>query len=547
MSQGLAQLLVPWPERRVLCDDHELLVIDKLPGIPVHGGDESLGDDLVGRLKARDAARGGEAYLGIHQRLDQDVSGLLFMNRNPVHNRELARAAESRSIRRQYLAVVSETDTLPEQGTLEHSLVAVKGAASRIVKHGGQRAITHFRVRARAGKRVLIELSLETGRKHQIRAQLAAIGAAVSGDALYGGERAPRLMLHCTGLYLPTFDRSFDSEPPRYLNEWFLHGMLRVPEEPAPDLEDAGCLRWRLAGKVSAFRLVNAAADLLPGVVVEVYREFATLSLSTREALERQSDLAKSLVTAGAAGVYAKLRVRTDLRRQAMAELAPPQAIAGRAAPMVLVVSEHSMKLGVELADGLSTGLFVDQRDNRARVRAVSRGLSVLNLFAYTCSFSVAAALGGAREVVSVDVSKRALERGKRNFELNGLDPRSHRFVADDAVKWLRRAAKRGLSYDLVILDPPSFSTRGKSTFSVAAGYPSLLGSVFEVLGTRARLLAVTNHQKTSEAQLRAMLLRAARARGRDIVTLKASKAGMDCRVAPQDENPTKSVWIEVR
>jgi len=547
VSQGLARLLVPWPERRVLCDDSELLVIDKLPGMPVHGGDESAGDDLVGRLKARDLARGGERYLGIHQRLDQDVSGLLFLNRNPAHNRELARDSERRAIRRQYLAVVSQAESLAAQGTLEHSLVAVKGAQSRVVERGGQRAITHFSVRARLGERALVELSLETGRKHQIRAQLAAIGAPVAGDALYGGEPAPRLMLHCTKLHLPTFDRSFESQPPHYLSEWLARGSLLIPEDPGPALEDAGCLRWRLSGKASALRLVNADADLLPGVVVEVYGEFATLSLSTREALEHKAELGNALVTKGASGVYAKLRLRTDLRRKSVTELAPPQPIAGTEAPKPLVISEQDMKLGVDLADGLSTGLFVDQRDNRARVRAASRGLRVLNLFAYTCSFSVAAALGGAREVVSVDLSKRALERGKRNFELNGLPLEPHRFVVDDAVKWLKRAARRGQSFDLAIVDPPSFSTSGKGTFSVASGYLGLLEGVFDVLGKGAKLLAVTNHQKTSQAQLRAMLGKAARAKGREIVSLKSLKAGVDCRVGAPHESPTKSVWVSLR
>src|SRR5690606_10848358 len=182
------------------------------------------------------------------------------------------------------------------------------------------------------------------------------------------------------------------------------------------------------------------------------------------------------------------------------------------------------MRLGVDLADGLSAGRFVDQRDNRARVRAASRGLRVLNLFAYTCSFSVAAALGGAREVVSVDLSKRALERGKRNFELNGLPLEPHRFVVDAAVKWLKRAARRGQSFDLAIVDPPSFSTSGKGTFSVASGYLGLLEGGFDVLGKGAKLLAVTNHQKTSQAQLRAMLGKAARAKGREIVSLKSLK-----------------------
>lgn len=546
---SLARLLAPWPETRVLADDAQFLVVDKLAGIPVHGGDERALDDLVGRLRARDEARGGSGYFGVHQRLDKDVSGLLFLNRDPKDNRLLSEETAAHRIERRYLALVAprraEARALGGEGTLEHLLAPTKGDATRVVARGGQRAVTHYRVRERTQNRALVSVRLETGRKHQIRAQLAHIGYPIVGDSLYGGAPAPRLMLHSESLRLPAFNREFSSPPPAYLTRWYAAPGSLSLEGLSGLLVDAGCLRWQLAGKTEAFRLVNDTADLMPGVTVDVYGDHVALSLASDEAFEHREALAEALLGAGARGVYLKTRVRADLRRQEAAELAPEAPLTGMPTSE-FSVREGDIKLAVDLADGLSTGLFVDQRDNRERVRAHSRGLSVLNLFAYTCSFSVAAALGGAKHVVSVDLSKRALERGRKNFELNGVDPKLHRFVAEDALKWLERAARRGERFDLAIVDPPSFSSQGKGTFSVAKRYVELVCKVLRLLGPEGTLLAVTNHKKTSPARLRAMLLEAAEQVGRPVGSLRSAKSPIDCPDTELGPHPSKSAWLRL-
>ena len=105
-------------------------------------------------------------------------------------------------------------------------------------------------------------------------------------------------------------------------------------------------------------------------------------------------------------------------------------------------------------------GLFLDQRDNRRRIRAQARGKDVLNLFAYTCGFSVAAAAGGAASTVSVDLSPKALEWGRANFALSHLDPSDHQFIKSDAFDYLRRAARQGKRFDIIILDPSELRPR---------------------------------------------------------------------------------------
>lgn len=544
-APGTASLLVPWRVERILRDDDDFLVVDKPAGVVVHGGDEARHDDLVHRLQSWLEAQGRDGYLGVHQRLDQATSGVLLFTRSKTINPAVAQAMDGHEIRRTYCAVVRPGASLARRGRLEHRLEHRRGR-TEVVTRGGKRAVTEYEVLERRGERALVRLVPVTGRTHQLRAQLAAVGAPICGDRLYGGERAPRLMLHAQTLAGGPLGGEVTSLTPEQLGEWLETGSLRVPADPRGLLRDAGLLRFALRGVTSAYRLVNGAADLMPGVVIDVYGAWAVLSLYDADALARAHDLAQALVEHGFAGVYSKVRVRADLRQRAAASLAPTTPLCGEPCPHELVVEEHGMRLAVALDDGLSTGLFVDQRDNRQRVRTFAAGGRVLNLFSYTCSFSVAAALGGATEVVSIDLAGRALERGRRNFELNALPVERHRFFKDDAVKWLARAARRGERFRLIVLDPPSFATVGKGTFSVEKGYGEVAAAALRLLEPGGRLLAVTNHAKTTPAGLRKILQGALARAGRKGTALRAAPSGLDCPDGPDGPWPSKSVWVTV-
>lgn len=310
-------------------------------------------------------------------------------------------------------------------------------------------------------------------------------------------------------------------------------------------LREAALRRQGLRSQTSAYRLANGEGDGLSGLTVDVYDRFCTLNLYDADLLPRAGELAEILLGLGFAGVYQKTRVRADLRKQQADSLAPPKPIAGKPAPQELVVHEHEMKLGVHLADGLSTGLFVDQRDNHGAARDWARGGRVLNLFCYTCAFSVSAALGGASST-NVDLSGKALDRGRRNFELNGLDASSQRFFKEDAMKYLERAVRRGDRYDLIILDPPTFSTVKKRTFSVKEEYGRAAEACFRLLEAGGVLLAVTNHTKTTQQALRNMLANQAEMAGRQLKQLKVMPSGLDCPPASDGPWPSKSVVSEV-
>lgn len=183
----------------------------------------------------------------------------------------------------------------------------------------------------------------------------------------------------------------------------------------------------------------------------------------------------------------------------------PPRLIAGEA-PRQVVVQESGLRFNVEPGEGYSTGLFLDQRLNRQWILSL-RPQRMLNLFAYTGSFSVIAASVGS-ETTSVDVSRRALSVARSNFEVNEIGAESgHRFVAEDVMKFVPRLRKRGDNYDLIVLDPPTFGRAGGRVFRVERDMPVLVRDCWDLLSPGGWLLVSCNYAKWSTSNLREVCL----------------------------------------
>jgi 23S rRNA (cytosine1962-C5)-methyltransferase len=181
-----------------------------------------------------------------------------------------------------------------------------------------------------------------------------------------------------------------------------------------------------------------------------------------------------------------------------------PRSIGDSPRQRTSVVHEEGLCYEIDFLAGYSCGLFLDQRANRRRLRA-SKVENLLNIFAYTCSFSLAAATRGAR-TLSIDLSKAALERGRRNFALNGLSLEGHRFIADDAFDVLPRLARRGDKFDAIVLDPPTFSRgrRGRF-FRVETDYGGLIEMAFACAAPGGIILLSTNCSTLDASWLRTL------------------------------------------
>lgn len=265
-----------------------------------------------------------------------------------------------------------------------------------------------------------------------------------------------------------------------------------------------------------AIRLVHGSADELPGFVIEQFGDVLIAQLFEGRlsiTYETAADLAKQAQQAcQATAVYRKwfVRDRTQAGDEIDQEHHNPQPWLGNPTNKEFPITEAGCEYLIRPYDGFSVGLFLEHRENRQRVMQAARGKRVLNLFAYTCGFSVAAAKGQAAETVSVDMALRYLEWGKRNFSANDIPLEGHWFIRDDVFEYLRRARRQGRKFDLAIIDPPSFSRsrRGRGTFVLTDDLNRLVEETRELLTPQAQILLSTNHRQIGWKQLSAAINR---------------------------------------
>ena len=253
--------------------------------------------------------------------------------------------------------------------------------------------------------------------------------------------------------------------------------------------------------QTNAVRLFHGAADGLEGLVVERFDDVLIAQLFPGRRLPGEAELTRALErlrrSVGARAVYRKIFVSD--RAGAPPEVALMQASAqpwlGEAVDGQICVVENGLRFMVHPYDGFSVGLFLEHRENRARVRAMAKGLRVLNAFSYTCAFSVAAAAGGAVSVSSVDLSRHYLEWGKQNFHANGMDTQGHWFFCSDVQEFYARARRQQRRYDMIVLDPPTFgrARRPQRAFVLEEQIGALLGGALELLEPEGIILLSTN------------------------------------------------------
>ncbi len=294
----------------------------------------------------------------------------------------------------------------------------------------------------------------------------------------------------------------------------------------------------------TAYRLFNGEGDGLGGVTVDVYDTFALFTWYNTT-IYQQRDIIIAAFLAEApfiSGAYEKNRF--DL-----AGLPESQHVYGGEAATPLLVKENGVTFATYLDDGMMTGIFLDQKDVRGRlVEGLALGLNVLNTFSYTGAFSVAATMGGAASTVSVDLAKRSLPKTKEMFEINGLPLDNNKIVVMDVFEYFNYAKRKKMSFDMIILDPPSFARSKKRNFSVAQNYGDLVEDIAGLLVTKGILIASTNAANVSFDKYRNMVETALRNQGRDFKRMETHRLPDDFVINPhfKEGNYLKVLIYEV-
>ena len=249
----------------------------------------------------------------------------------------------------------------------------------------------------------------------------------------------------------------------------------------------------------TAFRLFNQEGDGFGGLTVDLYGDYAVFSWYNSYVYQIRKVISEAFrqVFPEVLGTYEKIRFKGLDYESAH--------VYGQEAPDFFTVLENGVLYQVFMNDGLMTGIFLDQHEVRGSlVDGLAMGKSLLNMFSYTAAFSVAAAMGGASQTTSVDLAKRSRELSQAHFQANGLSTDDHRFIVMDVFEYFKYAKRKGLTYDVIVLDPPSFARNKKQTFSVAKDYHKLISQSLEILNPEGIIIASTNaanvsHQKFTE------------------------------------------------
>lgn len=243
----------------------------------------------------------------------------------------------------------------------------------------------------------------------------------------------------------------------------------------------------------TAYRLFNQEGDGFGGLTVDLYGDYAVFSWYNSYVYQIRQTISEAFrqVFSEVLGDYEKIRFKGLDYESAH--------VYGQEAPDFFTVLENGVLYQVFMNDGLMTGIFLDQHEVRGSlVDGLAMGKSLLNMFSYTAAFSVAAAMGGASQTTSVDLAKRSRELSQAHFQANGLSTDEHRFIVMDVFEYFKYAKRKNLTYDVIVLDPPSFARNKKQTFSVAKDYHKLISQSLEILNPGGIIIASTNAANVS-------------------------------------------------
>jgi 23S rRNA (cytosine1962-C5)-methyltransferase len=270
-----------------------------------------------------------------------------------------------------------------------------------------------------------------------------------------------------------------------------------------------------LSTTTSAYRLINGEGDFLPGLIVDRYADFLVCQFFTAGLELFKDDIIAALSALESVhGIFEKSegRVRDE---EALGHFVG--VVSGAEPPETIPIEENGFKFLVDVRRGQKTGFFLDQRDNRAFLSTVARGRTVLDCFSYSGAFSVYALGGGAKEVISLDSSRPALELAEKNLALNGF-PDGGELLKGDAFAYLKECGK---TFDVIVLDPPSLAPKRSDVTAATGGYKFLNLHALKHLNPGGYLLTFSCSQHLSTDLFQKVVFGAAVDAGRRVSLVK--------------------------
>ncbi|MEL5245042.1 MULTISPECIES: 23S rRNA (cytosine(1962)-C(5))-methyltransferase RlmI [Serratia] len=277
---------------------------------------------------------------------------------------------------------------------------------------------------------------------------------------------------------------------------------------------------------LDGYRLIAGESDGLPGITIDRFQNFLVLQLLSAGAEYQRPALLSALQHC-----YPECSIydRSDVAVRKKEGLPLAQGpVFGDLPPELLPITEHGMKLLVDIQQGHKTGFYLDQRDSRLAARNYSAGRRVLNCFSYTGAFAVSALMGGCAQVISVDTSQAALDIAKQNVELNKLDLNKAEFVRDDVFQLLRNYRTQGEKFDLIIMDPPKFVENKNQLASACRGYKDINMLALQLLNPGGILLSFSCSGLMPTDLFQKILADAAVDAGRDVQFIEQFRQAAD-------------------
>lgn len=489
-----------------LFEDDDIIAIDKPYGFNAHTNDSKIEHtDAIqdGLIEIFEKQRGSKLHI-VH-RLDQTTTGVMIFGKSVESAKKYAEYFFNRQVKKTYL-FVTKNKSEKKSYTINQQIIH---------KAKELDAETDLKFIKKSENYELWQANPHTGRNHQIRIHSQVAGISILGDSKYEGHLFPFLCLHNQRIEFPN-GIVILSKPPVYFED------LSLLNNAASALKyfeaDRRERLFAKAGPEQCFRLGHKDSAF----TLDQFGE--TLVLSWPKDRWTENDAKEFSDFADAKG-----------KRLVVQKVQPEEARSW-------VALEGQIQFEIQ-SD--SPGLLLNQRLQRNWVLHNSEKKSVLNLFAGTCSYALMAAMGRASVVTSVEMNKKALERGRRNFSLNQLEGETFKFLCRDSLTFLEQCVNKKTTYDLIVLDVPSFFRREKGVFKVENDLEKLLQNCLECLSTKGSLLFSTSYSAIYIDDIRQMILKVQKKLGLSKLEINCIQSALDLEL-PDEKPQLKSFLIHI-